>query len=207
MVDFSGFEVNYLDYGFSPHFVWCVDIASIGTDRQTQIQGRWANGGTLTSTLSSDGSGKAPGTQNGVPAPGLPSEETACSLALDWAAIGSSRTQSGLEPALRFIHTSAVQNQLSGSHIPVRFRTSPSGSHTPACIERRCWASSPHPCLMSRPKGTQVKGLQNISGRNSQGCGGRRTHHQGLVEFVVQVGLLCSLHQILGRGHEGESER
>ena len=132
MFDSSGFEVNCLDYDFSPHFVWCVDIASIGTDRQTQTQERWANGGTLTSTLSSDGSGKAPGTQNGVPAPGLPSEETACSLALNWAAIGSSRTQSGLEPALRFIHTSAVQNQLSGSH-------------TPACIERRCWASSPLP--------------------------------------------------------------
>ena len=60
---------------------------------------------------------------------------------------------------------------------------------------------------MSRPQGTWVKGLQNISGRTSKGCGGRRTHHQGLVEFVVQVSLLCSLHQILRWGHEGASER
>lgn len=141
-----------------------MDTDSVGTDRQTQSQGRWANGGAFISSLSSNGSGKAPGTQNGVPARGLPSEETACSLALDWAANGSSRTQSGLEPALRFIHTSAVQNQLSGSHItcavqngpshsfiPVRFRTNPSGSHTLACIERRCWASSPlpPPCVPS----------------------------------------------------------
>lgn len=65
----------------------------------------------------------------------------------------------------------------------------------------------PYPCLMSRPQGTRVKGLQNISGCTSKGCGGRRTHHQGLVEFVVQVSLLCSLHQILRRGHEGASER
>ena len=65
----------------------------------------------------------------------------------------------------------------------------------------------PYPCLMSRPQGTWVKGLQNISGCTSKGCGGRRTHHQGLVEFVVQVSLLCSLHQILRRGYVGASER
>lgn len=65
----------------------------------------------------------------------------------------------------------------------------------------------PYPRPASRPQGTRVKGLRNISCRTSQGCGGRRTHHQGLVEFVVQVGLLGSLHQILRQGHEGESER
>ena len=129
MVDSSGFEVNCLDYGFSPHFAWCVDTASIGTDRQTQIQGRWTDGGAPTSTLSSNGSGRAPGTQN--PCRGFPSEETACSLALDWAANGSSRTQSGSESTLWCIHTCVVQNQPSHLYTPVWFRTNPASSYTP----------------------------------------------------------------------------
>ena len=112
MVDSSGFEVNCLDYGFSPHFAWCVDIASVGTDRQTQIQGRWTDGGAPPSTLSSNGSGRAPGTQNRVPAGGFPLKRQPAV----WPCTGPQMAPQGLR---------MVQNQPSGSYIPVWSRTNP----------------------------------------------------------------------------------
>ena len=79
-----------------------------------------------TSTLRSNGSGRAPGTQNRVPAGGFPLKRQPAV----WRSTGLQMAPQGLR---------VVQKQPSHLYTPVQFRTIPEGSYTPVRFR-----TSPH---------------------------------------------------------------
>ena len=64
-----------------------------------------------------------------------------------------------------------TENQPSGSHTPVRFRTSPQVHTYLHALKDDAGPLPPDPRPMSHPQGTQPEGLRDFSCRNSQGCG------------------------------------